>query len=59
MLFIIVDDYRFDAIDTLGADLVATPHLDRLVDTNCAFTRHHKMGSEVFAIVMAPVSPPD
>jgi len=44
VLVMVADDMRFDTIGALGAD-VATPNLDSLVASGCAFTRAHNMGS--------------
>jgi len=44
VLVMTADDMRFDAIGALGGD-VATPNLDRLAGSGCAFTRAHNMGS--------------
>jgi arylsulfatase A-like enzyme len=50
VLMIVADDHRFDAIGALGNDEIETPHLDSLVESGCAFTRHHNMGSEHGAV---------
>jgi arylsulfatase A-like enzyme len=49
VLVITADDQRFDTLGALGAD-VATPNLDRLVESGCAFTRAHNMGADHGAV---------
>ena len=41
VLFLMVDQQRFDTIAALGNRIVYTPHLDRLVNRGLAFTNAH------------------
>lgn len=50
VLLIVADDQRFDTIRALGNDLIQTPNLDSLVESGCAFTRHHNMGADQPAV---------
>jgi arylsulfatase A-like enzyme len=50
VLMITADDQRFDAVGALYDTPVATPNLDRLVESGCAFTRAHNMGAEHGAV---------
>jgi len=45
VVFIIVDDQRYDTIAALGDPQVQTPHLDALVNRGTALTEAHIMGS--------------
>ena len=50
VLMIVADDQRFDTIGALGNDSIQTPNLDSLVESGCAFTRHHNMGADQPAV---------
>ena len=39
VLLLFTDEQRFDTIHALGAEHMLTPHLDRLVNEGCTFTR--------------------
>ena len=52
ILFMIADDHRFSAIQSLGMEAVATPTLDQLMADGTAFTRAHIMGSTSGAVCM-------
>ncbi|MEF8884651.1 MAG: sulfatase-like hydrolase/transferase [Haloarculaceae archaeon] len=50
VVLITADDQRFDTVDAVHDTAIATPNLDRLVESGCAFTRAHNMGSEHGAV---------
>ena len=50
LLVLVADDLRYDAIGACSDAPVHTPHLDRLVEDGCTFTRAHNMGSEHGAV---------
>jgi arylsulfatase A-like enzyme len=52
ILFFFTDDQRHDTIHALGNLEIATPSLDRLVESGTAFTRAHIMGGSCGAVCM-------
>ena len=52
ILFMIADDHRYNAINSLGNPEVKTPHLDQLVQDGTALTHAYLMGSTSGAVCM-------
>ncbi len=52
ILFMIADDHRHNAIQTMGDPTVQTPTLDKLIQDGTAFTQAYIMGSTSGAVCM-------
>ena len=53
ILFLLADDFTFDAIHALGNDLIETPNLDKLVRDGTHFTNAFNMGGWNGAVCVA------
>ena len=53
IVFLFADDFTFDAIHTLGNEVIHTPNLDRLAQSGVSFTHAYNMGGWHGAICVA------
>lgn len=53
ILFLFADDYTYEAIHSLGNEVIETPNLDRLVEQGVTFTHAYNMGGWNGAICVA------